>query len=321
MNPGRIAARLGGAIGASCTLVFSACLGDATGPSTPGLPPPSYDGGDFPQSVRLNGVTRTFLVHVPAAATPDRPAPLLIVYHGAGQTGSQIRTLSGLDELTDPGGWITVYPDGFLRGWAVGSVTGPDLAGVDDVAFTRLIVQFVASNLTVDPGRIYAAGFSNGAMLTHLLACRAADLVDAIASVGATMLQNVGDSCAPAEPVAALFFHGTEDESFPPDGRIGGPGLVLTGIDETVARWAELNGCDLAPAVEAIPDAADDGTTVERRTFAGCASGGGVSFYEIAGGGHTWPGRPLLSAELGRTTEDISAGAEMLAFFAAITGS
>lgn len=200
-------------------------------------------------------------------------------------------------------------------------MTGPDLAGVDDVAFTRLIARFVASHLSIDPDRVYAAGFSNGAMLTHGLGCRAADLVDAIVSIGTTMLENIADTCAPAAPVAALFFHGTEDESFPPEGRVGGPELVLTGIEETVTRWAELNACDPAPAVEGLPDAAADGTTVERRRFAGCAGGGAATSYEILGGGHTWPGRPLLSPELGRTTQDISAGVEMLAFFEAAAGS
>ncbi len=261
-------------------------------------------------------------MHVPASATADVPAPVLFVYHGAEQTPEQIRALAAVEQFADPQGYITVYPEGVQLGWAVGSTTGPDLAGVDDVRFTRAMLVVLSASLNIDPARIFATGFSNGAMFTHKLACDGADVISAIASVGATMLENVADTCAPVRSISTLFLHGTEDVSFPWDGRVGGPLFVLMGAEETLATWAAISACDPVPSVEPLPDIAADATTVERQEFSGCSGGAKLSFYVINGGGHTWPGsaNPLPASAFGRTTQDIVASQEIIQFFDSVGG-
>lgn len=314
--------RLGAVLYSVCALVCAAC-GVSDGPSgpQPGLPDPAYGGGDFPQRISLDGFNRSYLVHVPASASASVPAPVLFVFHGAEQTPDQIRALAGIEQFADPEGYITVYPRGVQLGWAVGGITGPDLAGVDDVRFTRAMLVNLSATLNIDPDRIFAAGFSNGGMLMHKLACDGADIMAAVASVGATMLENVAGTCAPLDPISTLFLHGTEDVSFPWEGRVGDPSFILMGAEQTVATWAMLSSCDAVPSVELLPDVAEDGTTVELRTFTGCSAGSQLAFYVINGGGHTWPGSSNpLPESFGRTTQDIVGSREILQFFGAVSG-
>lgn len=272
--------------------------------------------------LRLDGFDRSYLVHVPATASADVPAPVLFVYHGAEQPTAHMRALAGIEQFADPQGYITVYPEGVQLGWAVGSITGPDLAGVDDVRFTRAMLVALSASLNIDPARVFATGFSNGAMFTHKLGCDGADVISAIASVGATMLQNVAEMCAPVRPISTLFLHGTEDISFPWDGRVGDPLLVLMGAEETLTTWAEISACDPGPSIESLPDISADATTVELREFGGCSAGARLAFYVINGGGHTWPGspNPLPASTFGRTSQDITASREIIEFFDAVGG-
>ena len=49
--------------------------------------------------------------------------------------------------------------------------------GVDDVGFVNAMIDAVDAAYCVDPKRVYAAGFSNGGMLSNRLACELGDRV------------------------------------------------------------------------------------------------------------------------------------------------
>jgi polyhydroxybutyrate depolymerase len=116
-----------------------------------------------------------------------------------------------------------------------------------------------------------------------------------------------------------VFFHGSDDTFFPPEGRIAGNTVLnvrLLSIEESVDSWADRDGCDGSPEITALPDAEDDGTTVVRAIHAHCEGGAAVAYYAVAGGGHTWPGSAVPSgAPIGRTSQDVSASAEAVDFF------
>src|SRR5205085_12026409 len=87
--------------------------------------------------------------------------------------------------------------------------------------------------------------------------------------------------------------------------------------------WAKHNGCpesldkSMKPKVEKLPDMANDGTSVERQTFAAGKAGAPVVFYKIGGGGHTWPGGSFQPEFLlGKTCRDVDASPLMWEFFA-----
>src|SRR6185503_1724477 len=80
----------------------------------------------------------------------------------------------------------------------------------DDVAYLTALLDDVAARYNVDPKRVYLTGHSNGAFMSHRLAC---ELGPRIAAIVAFSGDNWKDEskCRPADPVAVLQIHGTKD--------------------------------------------------------------------------------------------------------------
>ena len=89
---------------------------------------------------------------------------------------------------------------------------------------------------------------------------------------------------------------------------VSGAALIATANAETFkGRCFGVNGC-AGKAVDPLPDPAVDGTTVTRESYANCARDVETVLYTIHGGGHTWPGSPLVFPDqYGPMTRDISA--------------
>jgi polyhydroxybutyrate depolymerase len=116
--------------------------------------------------------------------------------------------------------------------------------------------------------------------------------------------------------VPLLHFHGTNDE-FIPFG--GGKGAKSTSefysVDHSIKAWVKANGCCEEPTIEELPDKANDGTKVLKKTYSGGKDGAEVVLVVIEGGGHTWPGRQLPERSLGKATANVSANDLMWEFF------
>jgi len=67
--------------------------------------------------------------------------------------------------------------------------------------------------------------------------------------------------------------------------------------------------------VEDLPDKADDGTKVRKKTHGPGKEGAEVVLVEIEGGGHTWPGQEPPVRFIGKSTKDILANDLMWEFF------
>ena len=87
------------------------------------------------------------------------------------------------------------------------------------------------------------------------------------------------------------------------------------GVDDTLQFWIQHDACESTPREEQLPDKADDGTTVTRFTYSSGKQGSEVVLIKINNGGHTWPGRDMKLAILGKTTKDISANDLIWEFF------
>lgn len=299
------------------TLLAAACSSDgAVGP----VPDPVPGPGDFTRVLAFDGRTRNYLLHVPPSAAPD--PPLVLAFHGVPSGPEEIRSITGFDALADREGLVVAYPQA-VDDWWTGCANCNSrafLLNIDDVGFVEALIRQLEADAGIDPGRVYAAGFSNGALFAQRLACDAADRIAAFASVGATALEpGAVPPCEPGARVPIVFFHGSLDPSFPPDGRTFGnpPTEVSTlTIDETLAAWVERNGCQPAtPERTDLPDVEVDGTTAARETWSGCGRGD-LSFYEITGGGHTWPGSPVdFNDFLGPDSRDVAASEVIVDFF------
>ena len=86
-------------------------------------------------------------------------------------------------------------------------------------------------------------------------------------------------------------------------------------VDHSIQNWVRANGCAANPTMVKLPDKADDGMRVTRKTWSGGKDGSEVVLIEIEGGGHTWPGMEPPVAMLGKSTKDISANDLMWDFF------
>jgi len=107
--------------------------------------------------LRLSGSDRDGAVYVPPSYRQDSPVPLVLTLHGAG--GSGRRGLRRLQPLADAAGLILLAPDSRGTTWDVvkTGAFGPDADFVDRA------LDLVFARYAVDPSRLVAEGFSDGA--------------------------------------------------------------------------------------------------------------------------------------------------------------
>lgn len=277
--------------------------------------------GDHTRTLTVDDRERSYLVHVPKSYDGSKPVPVVLAFHGALTNGSVMERFSGLSEKSDQAGFVVVYPNGTgeqppLLFWNAGNCcgTGP-LRDVDDVKFIGALLDDLEKVIRVDPKRVFATGMSNGGMMSYRLADEMSDRIAAIAAVGGPM---ASPSCAPSRAVPVLHFHGLEDEYAPYEGGRGRKSRAFTyfySVPHTINAWVKANGCDNKPNVEKLPPIVEDGTSVTRKTYGGGRDGSEVVLYEIAGGGHTWPGKPSLAFFLGKTTKNVNANDVIWEYF------
>jgi polyhydroxybutyrate depolymerase len=267
------------------------------------------------------GVTRTYLIHIPASYDGRRAIPLVLVFHGGGGQPPGMVWISGMNDAADRHGFIAVYPAGLNRQWKDGRTAA--LNPPSDVAFIDALIHKLESDYRIDSRRVYATGISNGAFFSFRLACDLGDEIAAIAPVSGSLPVGFHDACK-NEPVSVMMINGTDDHLVLYNGgRVGGP-FVAQGdsipVAQTFSIWAKSDGCAQTPRTAKVPDAdPNDGTTTAIQVFDGCRNGTSVQLYTVTGGGHTWPGGPqyLPPAIVGLVSRDFDASEAMWQFFAA----
>jgi polyhydroxybutyrate depolymerase len=277
---------------------------------------------------------RPYRIHVPASYSPGRPADLWVDLHGGGGNIDSASSSSCPDgNLADPAcihnlgdvnGFITVYPSGTgagllpdLRTWNAGGdgVEHYCASGracrdrIDDVGYISALLDELSADYSID--HVFVSGLSNGAAMSHRIACELSDRVTAIAAVGGANQYATSAPCVPSSPVAVLQIHGTADPCWTytggEDACVDRSGGLRVGIPDSNAGWADRNGCQADPISEQLPDLdPGDGVTTTQLTWLGCADGAAVVHLRMDGAGHTWPdGTPGVPVRLvGPTTHD-----------------
>lgn len=274
--------------------------------------------GTHRRALRVDGRTRSYLVHVPSGLQSG-PAAVVLVFHGGGGNAENAVRMSHFDRAADKHGFVAVFPEGtgrlrdrFLT-FNAGNCCGAAMdGGVDDVAFARALVDDLAAVVPVDRKRLFVTGMSNGGMMSYRLACEAADLFAAAAPVaGANNLE----ACRPALPVALLAVHGTADRNVKFEGGRTDPAVRLDthdrtdrGVEESILPFLDRARCTPPPAVTRVGEA-------ERRVYA--CTGGAVEVLAVLGGGHAWPGGERGSAIGDPPSRTVDATEAIWAFFAA----
>lgn len=281
------------AVAAGAALLMATACGGGGGSAAP--PAPVQNG-----QLTVDGVVRNYRVFVPPELDRNRPAPLVLVLHGGGNTVDDTVKTTGFDREAAAGDFIVAYPEGTRREWNAGNCCGsaPERKP-DDVGFLLQVLDRIEAEHRVDASRVFVAGVSNGAMMAYRLACEHADRVAAVGSVAGAV---VIDDCRPSRPVSVLEIHGTEDPLVPYQGgkpsapeAQGAPPYTAT---PAMARtWADGDRCP-APAAPVVAG------PVTTEAWTGCANGTEVSLVTVQGGGHVWfaPGLGPANGAVDATT-------------------
>jgi polyhydroxybutyrate depolymerase len=308
---------------------------------------------------------RAFDLHVPPSYDCNTPTPVVLALHGGGgnkHAAAEI-TCPGddptspptdtngpgcLNAIADQKGFVIVYPNGtkspftpkqdFRTFNAGGGQNGYNCtsgfactSGVDEIAYFNALLDDVATIVNVDPKRVFATGMSNGAAMTHKLACLLSNRIAAIAPVAGGNQYAALEPCTPGRAIPVLHIHGDADNCWP---YLGGPQTCLptvtgnfVGIPDqsnlttgpsSIAGWVTRNGCSPTPTGEDLPDLVAGDGSVHVSHYTGCNDNGDVDFYTVAGGGHFWPGGFSYNPNIaGFKNRDINASEVILDFFAA----
>lgn len=244
------------------------------------------------QTVTVSLADRPFQLHIPASYQSGVKAPLVIVLHGYTASGAQQESYFKLTAESDRRGFLYAMPDGTKnsrgeRFWnATPACCDFGRTGVDDSGYLAGLIDTVSAQYSVDPGRVYVTGHSNGGFMAYRMACEHADKITAIVSLAGAMNDDP-TQCTPSRPVSVLEIHGTSDETIGYDGGANA-GNSFPSVTTTLSDWRGYDGCaDKADTsskpLDLVTDLPGAETTV---TAYRCAKGSTVELWSVKDGKH-----------------------------------
>lgn len=253
------------------------------------------------------------------------------MFHGGGGNPGGLKRYSRMDDVADENGFLAVYPAGTgrFRGrlltWNAGDCCG--YAGdreVDDVGFVVAMLQDLAARTPVDRTRVFAAGHSNGGMMSYRLAVEIPERLAAVASVAGSMV--VIDP-RPSRPISIMHIHSVDDPRALYEGGLGPPFPLTTRRVEhppvmaSIEFWVRYNGSDPEPEVGPLlrgePGSPGEDHTARLYVYRSGREGSEVAHWKLTGAGHGWPGgrSGLPASVIGPPTDIIDASREIWRFF------
>ena len=242
------------------------------------------------QRLTSGGRERLYRLFVPPGYDGRARLPLVLDLHGSGGTAERQAATSRFEELAARERVLVATLQAAAEGnrWNV-PVTSER---PDDVRYVSDVIDDVAKRACTDERRIYATGFSGGARMSSLLACKLGHRVAAIAPMAG--LRWPGPCEGRAVPV--LTFHGLADPQNTYDGHVASRGGEwLESVPEALAGWATHNGCDGQPKLD------DPEGPLSTLSYVGCDAE--VRLVRVDGLAHTW------------ARSEVDATAEMWRFF------
>lgn len=238
---------------------------------------------------------RHYLVVTPARLQAG--ARVLLVFHPSMSSGQDMRRMVGslLERIAQRENAVIVYPDGYEGHFndcrRVASFSARKL-NIDDVGFSRRIIERLAAEKKIDPERVYALGVSNGGHMALRLALEAPELVKGVAAIAANLPAPDNMDCNVASSPSRVieFVEGTQDPINPYGGGqvtlfgFGNRGNVLS-AQESAQWFAHRLGLT---ATEPQPLGQDiSGISARQQDWR--SVNGHVRLVTIEGGGHTIP--------------------------------
>jgi len=274
-------------------------------------------------TLTVDGLVRTYIVHVPPSYDSKTQSSLVVMLHGGGGTAKAAMWETGWTEKADRAGFLAVFPNAMSRDpsrrssfaknpqlWNDGSDRFyPGQKAPDDVGFISAMLNDLSVRFNVDKRRIFFTGFSNGASMSFRVGAELSNRIAGIAPVaGACWLEPL----TVERPVPMLYITGKAD---PLNLIEGGVPKLATGasdkvrakpkppVRESILKWAKALDCPVTPAN------VSDANGVRTETYGPGRNDAKVVYVTVDGLGHTWAGgRSLLPESMvGRTSEKIKA--------------
>ena len=243
-------------------------------------------------NISVNGKSRTYLLYVPNNVKDS--APLVISLHGAGGTVTTTSHDPDFNSIADKDGFIVAYPQGL-------QTTFPGLGGMQasgwtstgeenfDTDFLKAVVEDIDAKYPLDRQRLYCCGFSNGGMMTYVMANTCSHIFAAFAAISGYPINEFHLHHCSERPVPFLHIHGKADDFVKYS-------LVPNIIEDMVDR----NGAN------PVPEVTTKSGKYTKNVYKAEEGGFPIIFYEIDGMGHS----PFTN-----NTEDNSSSQTMWNFF------
>lgn len=186
-----------------------------------------------PVDLPVGSTIRTFVLRVPSGYDGSTPAPVVIAFHPGGSNAQYMQARFNITKVWPDA--LALYPEGLGRTTEAGQrpswQTKQGEMDNRDIAFFDAMRAWVLEKHCVDEKRIFVMGYSNGAMLSSVLACERAKDIAAFALLSGSL------NCQPAMARPVIIGHGLQDVSVSYE-----RGVAM------MQEWSAKNSCATPPA-------------------------------------------------------------------------
>ena len=215
------------------------------------------------ESVMVDGTKRTYTLVVPKSYDATKKYPLVLELHGNGGDGSSFHQFYPFETASKDAA-ILAYPTAIDSDWNLFDAP----PGNRDIRFMQVLVDALAAKYSIDTGRVFGDGYSNGAFFLNQVACRVGFFKALGNSAGGAPYDdsNGTKACAAVAKMPIVVMHGDQD--------------FAVGVDSgqgTASYWSNVNGC--AGTLGAS-------TPAPCKAYDGCPANAQVHYCLVAGLGH-----------------------------------
>ena len=209
--------------------------------------------------IQLQEIQRQFLLVVPQEYAPAKPfgVPLVLGFHGFSDSPWYFNLVTDFSKHISRYGWLGILPFGLNQSKTNGldgasaccpeecqgecCMKTPRLRKKDDAAcnwsdnendlkFVQAILKWATHNSCVDTDKVFATGFSAGAILVNYLACHASNLIRGFAPMSGDMMEK---QCEVSRPISYVSMCGSQDDE----------AFCQYFVEESGTRLSLLNHC------------------------------------------------------------------------------
>ena len=261
----------------------------------------SFSQEQLTRTMVFDGVEREYIVYIPDSYNSTTEFPVMFSFHGGAGYANDFIETNDMRPVADTANFIAVYPQGAIdpeggtTSWIHKAPTEHD-----DIFFIEAVIDSLAQDYLIDLDRVYACGYSEGAIFSYELGCRLNNKIASFVAVSGSMLADYyrndiyqWGTCSPVHPTPVMLIAGTIDQN--PHSTYEGFSYyempLYLSVDEITSYWSDYNNGDLDPTIYEVPNINNsDGSTVERKVWSNGDNCTSIEELKVIGGDHDWPG-------------------------------